>query len=117
MTMGFPGFEDVGVRRGFVVRPVAGRRQRRIRMSSKSDVEPIVTISTEEAKQVERANESNKRPVAFVHGLWLLPSSWDNWVEVFEEAGMVAVTPGWPDDPETVADAKAHPEVFAGKSI
>jgi hypothetical protein len=27
------------------------------------------------------------------------------------------LTPGWPDDPETVEEAKAHPEVFAGKSI
>jgi hypothetical protein len=34
---------------------------------------------------------------------------------MFEEAGYVGVTPGWPDDPETVAEARAHPEVFAGK--
>jgi hypothetical protein len=27
------------------------------------------------------------------------------------------LTPGWPDDPDTVAEATAHPEVFAGKSI
>src|SRR5260370_34968320 len=47
----------------------------------------------------------------------LLPNSWDNWVKLFEKAGYVAVTPGWPDDPETVDEAKAHPEVFAGKSI
>jgi non-heme chloroperoxidase len=55
--------------------------------------------------------------VVFVHGLWLLPSSWDRWVTVFEEAGFAAVSPGWPDDPETVEEAKAHPEVFAHKSI
>jgi hypothetical protein len=55
--------------------------------------------------------------VVFVHGLWLLPSSWDRWVSFFEEAGYVAVAPGWPDDPETVAQAREHPEVFAGKGI
>ena len=27
------------------------------------------------------------------------------------------LTPGWPDDPGTVEEAKAHPEVFANKSI
>jgi non-heme chloroperoxidase len=75
------------------------------------------TISAEEAKQVQRANKSGKQPVAFVHGLWLLPSSWDRWAKLFEKAGYVALTPGWPDDPDTVAQAKAHPEVFAGKSI
>jgi pimeloyl-ACP methyl ester carboxylesterase len=66
---------------------------------------------------VERANASGQVPVVFIHGLWLLPSSWDRWATVFEEAGYTALTPGWPDDPDTVAEANAHPEVFAGKSI
>ena len=75
------------------------------------------TITDHEAAQVERANASSATPVVFVHGLWLLPSSWDRWVTLFEEAGCVGVTPGWPDDPETVAEAREHPEVFAGKGI
>jgi pimeloyl-ACP methyl ester carboxylesterase len=53
----------------------------------------------------------------FIHGLWLLPSSWDRWAAVFEGAGYTALTPGWPDDPETVEEAKAHPEVFAHKTV
>jgi non-heme chloroperoxidase len=53
----------------------------------------------------------------FVHGLWLLPSSWDRWAEMFEAAGYCAVQPGWPDDPDTVEEARAHPEVFARKSV
>jgi pimeloyl-ACP methyl ester carboxylesterase len=53
----------------------------------------------------------------FVHGLWLLPSSWDRWAAVFEEAGYTALTPGWPDDPDTVEEANAHPEVFAHKTV
>src|SRR6266496_6851253 len=76
-----------------------------------------VAITDREAEQVERANASGHTPVVFVHGLWLLPSSWDRWTEVFEEAGYAALTPGWPDDPETVEEAKANPEVFAGKGI
>src|SRR5262249_7273510 len=75
------------------------------------------TITEHEAAQVKRANVSGATPVVFVHGLWLLPSSWDRWVTLFEEAGYVGVTPGWPDDPNTVAEAKEHPEVFAGKGI
>ena len=74
-------------------------------------------ITTHEQAQIERANASGQTPVVFVHGLWLLPSSWDRWARAFEEAGYAAVTPGWPDDPETVAEAKEHPEVFAGKSV
>lgn len=68
-------------------------------------------------RELERANAASATPVVFVHGLWLLPSSWDRWVTVFEEAGYVALTPGWPDDPETVGEAREHPEVFAGKGI
>jgi pimeloyl-ACP methyl ester carboxylesterase len=74
-------------------------------------------MTEHETEQVGRANASRKTPVVFVHGLWLLPSSWDPWVEVFEDAGYTALTPGWPDDPDTVEEAKAHPEVFAGKSV
>src|SRR4051794_10131158 len=75
------------------------------------------TITSREAEQVERANASGKTPVVFIHGLWLLPSSWDSWAEVFEAAGYAAITPSWPDDPETIEDARAHPEVFAGKTL
>jgi non-heme chloroperoxidase len=74
-------------------------------------------ISDYEREQIERANASTDTPVVFVHGLWLLPSSWDRWAAFFEENGFVAVKPGWPDDPETVAEAREHPEVFAGKGI
>jgi pimeloyl-ACP methyl ester carboxylesterase len=70
-----------------------------------------------DAEQVKRANASGLTPVVFIHGLWLLPSSWDRWAAFFEEAGYTAIAPGWPDDPETVAQANADPEVFAGKSV
>jgi pimeloyl-ACP methyl ester carboxylesterase len=75
------------------------------------------TSASTTAEQVERASSSGRTPVVFIHGLWLLPSSWDRWAEVFEEAGYTALTPGWPDDPETVEEAKAHPEVFAHKTV
>ncbi len=58
-----------------------------------------------------------KRPIVFVHGLWLLPSSWNAWREFFEANGYVAIAPSWPDDPETVEEARANPSVFAGKSV
>jgi pimeloyl-ACP methyl ester carboxylesterase len=75
------------------------------------------TITEHEAQQIERANVSGLQPIVFVHGLWLLPSSWDRWATLFEEAGYTAVTPSWPDDPETVDEANANPEVFANKTV
>jgi pimeloyl-ACP methyl ester carboxylesterase len=67
--------------------------------------------------EVARANASGRTPVVFIHGLWLLPSSWDRWASVFEAAGFIPLAPGWPDDPDTVAEARAHPEVFAKKKV
>jgi non-heme chloroperoxidase len=70
-----------------------------------------------ERAEVERANNSGLPPVVFVHGLWLLPSSWDGWRKVFEDNGYVTLAPGWPDDPHTREQAYANPGVFAGKSV
>ena len=75
------------------------------------------TVTEHEREQIDRANATAATPVVFVHGLWLLPSSWERWAGLFEEAGYVAVSPGWPDDPETVEEAKEQPEVFARKSV
>jgi len=87
--------------------------------SERSTLTPpsTATITDHEMQQVERANATALQPVVFVHGLWLLPSSWDRWAQVFEEAGFTALTPGWPDDPETVTEANAKPEVFAQKGV
>src|ERR1700686_1041722 len=75
------------------------------------------TITAHEAQQAQRANSVGLQPVVFVHGLWLLPSSWDRWATLFEEAGYTALMPGWPDDPETVDEANANPDTFAHKTV
>jgi pimeloyl-ACP methyl ester carboxylesterase len=77
----------------------------------------MATITQFESEQVENANATGRTPVVFIHGLWLLPSSWERWATVFEEAGYTPLTPGWPDDPQTVEEANADPEVFAHKSV
>jgi non-heme chloroperoxidase len=77
----------------------------------------MATTTPREAQQVEQANASQRPPVVFIHGLWLLPNSWDRWARLFEDAGYATLTPGWPDDPDTVEEAKANPQVFAGKTI
>jgi pimeloyl-ACP methyl ester carboxylesterase len=77
----------------------------------------IAPVTQREVQQVERANASGRTPVVFIHGLWLLPSSWDRWAQLFNENGYAPVTPSWPDDPETVADARANPDVLARKTL
>jgi len=58
-----------------------------------------------------------KIPIVFIHGLWLHATSWRPWIELFEEAGYEATAPGWPGVPDTVAQAREHPELQAGTGI
>src|SRR5260370_8768076 len=77
----------------------------------------MTVLTIHEQQEIDRANNSGLQPVVFVHGLWLLSSSWDRWRALFEEQGYTTLAPGWPDDPDTVEEAKHDPEVFAHKRI
>jgi pimeloyl-ACP methyl ester carboxylesterase len=79
--------------------------------------QPPGTIPQHTLDDIAEVNAAGRTPVVFIHGLWLLPSSWDRWAEIFRAAGYAPITPGWPDDPETVEEAKEHPEAFAGKTV
>jgi pimeloyl-ACP methyl ester carboxylesterase len=98
--------------------PAARRNWTRDRENKAMTEQPSSTsavVPTE--RQVASANESGLVPVVFIHGLWLLSSSWDRWAAAFAEAGYAPVSPGWPDDPDTVAEANADPAVFANKTV
>jgi pimeloyl-ACP methyl ester carboxylesterase len=77
----------------------------------------MIIITNHEQQEIDRANDSGLQPVVFVHGLWLLSSSWNRWRELFEQNGYITLAPVWPDDPETVEEANRDPEVFAHKRI
>ena len=77
----------------------------------------MAEITEYESEQIDRANSSGHSPVVLIHGLWLLPSSWDRWRALFEEAGYTTLAPGWPDDPNTVEEANRHPDVMAHKTV
>ncbi len=77
----------------------------------------MTVLTPQEQQEIDRANAEGKQPVVFVHGLWLLSSSWDNWRQLFEAQGYTTLALGWPDDPDTVEEAKQDPEVFAHKRI
>lgn len=76
-----------------------------------------MALSTTELDHIARANDAARPVVVFVHGLWLLSSSWDRWRARFEERGFATIAPSWPDDPATVAEARRDPSVFAHKMI
>ena len=77
----------------------------------------MAEITEREQEEVDAANKSDGTPVVFIHGLWLLPSSWDRWGEFFKKARYAPLAPDWPDDPETVEQARANPDVLAKKTL
>jgi pimeloyl-ACP methyl ester carboxylesterase len=84
---------------------------------SPTPITDVASISERESREIEAANASGNTPVVFIHGLWVLPSSWANWTDFFEQAGYAPLTPDWPDDPETVEAARANPDVLAKKTL
>lgn len=58
-----------------------------------------------------------RTPVVFIHGLWLHATSWNPWLERFRAAGYEPVAPGWPNEPDTVEQARALPDLVANTSI
>jgi non-heme chloroperoxidase len=77
----------------------------------------MASISERENREIEAANAAGNSPVIFIHGLWLLPGSWTRWADLFKQAGYSPLTPDWPDDPETVEQARANPDVLARKTL
>jgi non-heme chloroperoxidase len=77
----------------------------------------MAAISEREKREIEAANASSKTPVVFIHGLWLLSSSWADWADLFGQVGYAPLMPDWPDDPDTVEEARANPDVFARKTL
>jgi pimeloyl-ACP methyl ester carboxylesterase len=77
----------------------------------------MASISERERREIEAANASGNTPVVFIHGLWLLPSSWQAWADFFRQAGYSPLMPDWPDDPQTVEEARTNPDVLAKKTL
>jgi pimeloyl-ACP methyl ester carboxylesterase len=61
--------------------------------------------------------QATRTRVIFIHGMWLHASSWTPWLELFHAAGYDPIAPGWPGEPDTVAEARQHPELVANTSI
>ena len=56
-------------------------------------------------------------PIMFIHGLWLHPTSWTDWMALFADAGYDVLAPGWPGDAPTVEETRANPDAVANHGI
>jgi pimeloyl-ACP methyl ester carboxylesterase len=60
---------------------------------------------------------ASRRPVVFIHGLWLHATSWNRWLDLYRDAGYEPIAPGWPGEPNTVHAARENPDLVADTGI
>jgi pimeloyl-ACP methyl ester carboxylesterase len=60
---------------------------------------------------------TTQTPIIFIHGLWLHATSWNPWTDLFTAEGYAPIAPGWPGDPNSVAEARENPESIADHGI
>jgi pimeloyl-ACP methyl ester carboxylesterase len=59
-----------------------------------------------------------KPSIVLVHGLWMTPHSWGEWIAHFEKAGYKVLAPGWPGvDDRSVANINTDPSALNGLTI
>ena len=58
-----------------------------------------------------------KKTIVFIHGLWIHSSSWQPWMEFFNQQGYQTINPGWPGDSPTVAECRSNAGAIANRGV
>ncbi len=62
--------------------------------------------------------DSPKPAIVLIHGLWMTPLCWEEWIAHYQAKGYEVLAPGWPGvDARTPAEIRADPKPMANKSI
>ncbi|MBR7835178.1 alpha/beta hydrolase [Actinospica durhamensis] len=62
-------------------------------------------------------SDGSGTPVVFIHGLWLHPSSWQPWEELFQANGYRAMAPGWPGVADSVEATRGDPDAVGDRGV
>ena len=54
--------------------------------------------------------------IVLIHGMWMTPRSWDDWIDHYRDRGYKAIAPGWPGvkDPE---ETRNDPSALKGLGV
>lgn len=58
-----------------------------------------------------------KKTIVFIHGLWIHASSWQPWMELFQQHGYKTLNPPWPGDSSTVDECRSNPQTIANRGV
>ena len=57
------------------------------------------------------------RTIVFLHGAWVMPACWDQFVPFFEAKGYQCITPAWPGKDRPIEAIRADPSALAGLGV
>ncbi len=57
------------------------------------------------------------KKIVFIHGLWIHTSSWQPWIDFFQQQGYECLNPSWPGDSPTVAECRSNPQLIANRGV
>ena len=60
---------------------------------------------------------ASPKTIVLVHGLWMTPRSWEQWVPYYEQRGYRVLTPGYPGFEIEVEALRANPDVIAKLTV
>ena len=55
--------------------------------------------------------------IVFIHGAWVTPRCWDQFIPFFEELGYKCLAPAWPGKDRSVGEIRRDPSRLAGLGI
>ena len=55
--------------------------------------------------------------IILIHGMWMTPRSWDNWIDHYTDRGYRAIGPGWPGIDKEPEEIRRDPSPLKGLGI
>jgi len=69
------------------------------------------------SKNLNNKKMDQTKTIVFIHGLWMHASSWEQWMEFFNNQGYKTINPGWPGDSSSVAECRANSQSIANRGV
>jgi pimeloyl-ACP methyl ester carboxylesterase len=57
------------------------------------------------------------KPIVLVHGFWVTPRSWENWITHYEAKGHQVIAPGYPGFEVEVEELNANPDIITAVTV
>jgi non-heme chloroperoxidase len=65
----------------------------------------------------EAPESGSARTIVLVHGLWMTPLSWENWISRFEERGHRVLAPAWPGMDGEIEELRRDTSRYEGLGV